>query len=129
MDTIQITQEKLNDIESNIQIGSMILRNYLENANYNIPLALQTYNFGPGNMEKVLSDCSKKENKEISELRNNSTNNDWLNYRSTINAGDSKYVEHVFSYLPNDTELSVKKRNNEVKTVKISNTIENSLQR
>ncbi len=124
VETIKVTPEKLKDIDSNIQIGSMILRQYIENCNYNIPLAIQTYNMGPGNMSKVLNTCSNLEKVEINTMRNNPTNNKWLNYRSYLNLGDSKYVEHVFSYL-NNTNLKVLKRNNEEVKVAITNDYSN----
>ena len=120
-DTINVTQDKLNDLEKNIQIGSMILRGYIENNNYNIPLAIQTYNMGPGNMSKVLSSCGSIENIEVSSMKNNPTNNKWLKYRGQLNVGDSKYVEHVFSYLNNNSELKVLKRNNQEVKVTITN--------
>ena len=91
----------------------MILREYIENSNYNIPLAIQTYNMGPGNMNKVLNTCGDLENVEVSTMKNNQTNNKWLNYRSFVKAGDSKYVEHVFSYLGKHSNLQVLKRDNQ----------------
>ena len=129
VETVQVTQDKLNDVDTNIKIGTMILRGYIENANYNIPLAIQTYNMGPGNMSKVLNSCSSIENIEVSTMKNNPTNNKWLNYRSHINAGDSKYVEHVFSYLGDKQELSVKKRDNTKVSVNITNDNINSIQK
>ena len=120
METVKITQEKINDLEGNIQVGSMILRSNLESNNYNIPLALQTYNFGTGNMNKVLKTCAELENIDESSMRQNPTENAWLNYRAFLNTGDSKYVEHVFSYLGKD-EIKVQKRNNETVKVALAN--------
>ena len=121
MEYITVTQDKLNNIDSNIQIGSMILREYIENSNYNIPLAIQTYNMGPGNMNKVLNTCGDLENVEVYTMKNNPTNNKWLNYRSFVKAGDSKYVEHVFSYLGKHSNLQVLKRNNQKVSVNLAN--------
>ena len=129
VETVQVTQDKLNDVDTNIKIGTMILRGYIENANYNIPLAIQTYNMGPGNMSKVLNSCSSLENIQVSTMKNNPTNNKWLKYRSHINAGDSKYVEHVFSYLGDKQELSVKKRDSSKISVNIANDNLNSIQK
>ena len=129
VETVEVTQDKLNDVDTNIKIGTMILRGYIENANYNIPLAIQTYNMGPGNMSKVLNSCSSIENLQVSTMKNNPTNNKWLNYRSHINAGDSKYVEHVFSYLGDKQELSVKKRDNSNISINITNDNLNSIQK
>ena len=105
----------------------MILRTCIENNNYNIPLSLQTYNFGPGNMEEVLSMCSSLENLDKSDLRNDPTNNTWLRYRSFLNIGDPEYVEHVFSYLQNHTDLTVQKRSGEQVTISIVNDHQKSL--
>ena len=129
VETVQVTQDKLNDVDTNIKIVTMILRGYIENANYNIPLAIQTYNMGPGNMSKVLNSCSSLENIQVSTMKNNPTNNKWLKYRSHINAGDSKYVEHVFSYLGDKQELSVKKRDSSKISVNIANDNLNSIQK
>lgn len=109
-DKISITQDKLEDLETNIKIGTIILRNNLEQNNYNIALSLQSYNFGPGNMSKVIGNCSDSTGITRSDLRNNTTNPEWLNYRTTISAGDSKYIEHVFSYIPSGTILTMKDR-------------------
>lgn len=121
MESITVTKEKLKDIESNIQIGSMILREYIENNNYNIPLAIQTYNMGPGNMSKVLNTCSSLENIEVATMKNNPTNNKWLNYRAFLNVGDSKYVEHVFSYLGKNANIQILKRDKEKVSVSLTN--------
>ncbi|MBQ8131936.1 MAG: transglycosylase SLT domain-containing protein, partial [Bacilli bacterium] len=120
METVKITKEKLNNLETNIQIGSMILRSNMEANNYNIPLALQSYNFGPGNMNKVLKTCAELEHIDEASMRQNPTENSWLNYRAFLHTGDSKYVEHVFSYLGND-EVRVQKRNNETVKVALTN--------
>lgn len=124
VDSIVVTNDNLQNLDSNIQIGTMIFRECLENNNYNIPLALQTYNFGAGNMSKVLSTCSSFENKDIESMTNNPTDNTWLNYRSYLDIGDPEYVEHVFSYLDNNSELSVKDRNNRTISIKIINDYE-----
>ena len=34
-----------------------------------------------------------------------------INYREFLNTGDPLYVEHVFSFLPNDTTISIQDRN------------------
>ena len=121
MEYITVTQDKLNNIDSNIQIGSMILREYIENSNYNIPLAIQTYNMGPGNMSKVLNTCGDLENIDVNTMKINPTNNKWLNYRAFLNVGDAKYVEHVFSYLGKHSNLQVMKRDTSKVSVNLAN--------
>ena len=121
MDTVYVSPEALQDLESNIQIGTMLFRNCLEESNYNIPLALQTYNFGPGNMAEVLETCCETENIDENDLKNNTNNSNWLNYREFLDIGDSQYVEHVFSYLPNNTTIYVQDRQNNPIEITICN--------
>ena len=126
LDYIEITPENLQDLETNIRIGTMLLRNCLEENNYNIPLALQTYNFGPGNMYTVLSTCSELENIDEDELLQNPTNTSWLDYREFLNTGDCQYIEHVFSFLPSDTTITVKDRDNNNISITIFNDYQNT---
>ncbi len=56
------------------------------------------------------------------------TNPLWLNYRTTINAGDPLYIEHVFSYIPNDTTLTMKTRDGNDITMKLVNDSVNNYQ-
>lgn len=110
IDSIKVTEENIKDLETNIQMGTIILRNNIEANNYNIPLALQTYNLGPGNMSKVISNASDATGLLKNDIKDNTTNPEWLNYRNTVHAGDSKYIEHVFSYIKSGTTISVKDR-------------------
>lgn len=119
-DSISVTEENLNDLEKNIQIGTMILQNCLKEKNYNIPLALQTYNFGPGNISDVLHMCSDLENISIDSMINDPTNNEWMNYRSYLGVGDPEYVEHVFSFLNPEENLKITTQN-KIITLNIQN--------
>ena len=83
-DAVEVTIENIEDLETNIQIGTIMLRNRLEENNYNIPLALQSYNFGIGNMNKVLNNCSEAENISKEDLKVNITNPLWLKYRISL---------------------------------------------
>ena len=109
-DSIEVTAENLQDLDTNIKVGCMILRNCIEQNDYNIPLSLQTYNFGPGNMANALAACSANEAVSEERMISDPTNTKWLDYREFLNTGDPLYVEHVFSYLPDETELTVLKR-------------------
>lgn len=121
IDKIKVTEEAIKDLETNIQIGTIIIRNRLEENNYNIALALQSYNFGIGNMNTVINNCSDSTGLLKSDIRNNCTNPEWLNYRNTISVGDSQYIEHVFSYIPNNTVLTIKDRDDNDHSLKIVN--------
>ena len=124
METITITEDSLNNLDTNIKIGAMLLRQSIEKYNYNIPLALQTYNFGQGNMNKVLDTCSQQENISVEEMTNTPTYNNWLNYRNFLNIGDPEYVEHVFSFLGNKETITVLDRNSKQIKIKLINDYE-----
>lgn len=128
-DEVYVTEDLLRNVETNIQIGAMILRQCIDSNNCNIPLALQTYNFGPGNMNNVIEQCCQYEGVDEETLRSDPTNNSWLGYRDCISVGDSEYVEHVFSFLPSGTELTVKTQDNEDITISLANDYQKSYTR
>lgn len=127
-DSIKVDMNTLSDLDSNIKVGAMILRNCIDNYNCNIPLSLQTYNFGPGNINKVLNACSSDKGVDINSLKDDPTNNAWLNYRSFLGIGDPEYVEHVFSYLNTKAIKVLDKDGNQV-TINLNNELKNSKQR
>lgn len=128
MDSVYITQEAIEDLETNIQIGTMIFRNKLEEYNYNIPLSLQSYNFGSGNMASSLAMCSDIENIPMDELKSDTTNPAWLSYRAFLGVGDPNYVEHIFSFIESGTVLTVIDRDGNDISLQIVNENVNSLQ-
>lgn len=116
-----ITENNITDLETNIKIGAMLLQFALEANNYNIPLGIQTYNFGTGNISQVLKMCESISGTPISEMKNNMEETEWRYYREFLNIGDPYYVEHVLSYLPNNKEITVKNRANQDITLKVVN--------
>lgn len=120
-DEIFVTNENIKDIDTNIRLGAMILRNCLEYYDYNIPLAIQAYNFGIGNVDEVIAYCSTSNNQSSDEIINDSTNNKWLEYRNNISVGDPKYIEHVFSYLGDNKTITIQDRNGNNHSIKIVN--------
>lgn len=105
-ETIVVSEEKLKDFWYNVQVACMILQNSLEYSNYDIPKAIQTYNYGVSNMEYL--------------------GDDWIDNRNLINNGDFQYVEHVLSFLPNETTLTMLKPDGSSCSSTINNTISNS---
>ena len=128
MDSIYVTQEAIEDLETNIRIGAMIFRNKLEEYNYNIPLALQSYNFGSGNMANSLAMCSDIENIPMDELKSDITDPAWLSYRAYLGVGDPQYVEHIFSFIESDTVLTVVDRDGNNISLKLVNDNVNNMQ-
>lgn len=120
-ETITITEEKLKDVDFNIKASTMILQDYLNKYNYNIPIALQTYNIGPGNMNKVLNACSQDIGINKEDIINNPNNLEWLNYLNYANGGDKEYLNNVLSFIKNETELTVLKPDGSNKQITIKN--------
>lgn len=121
IEAFDITEENIKDLDTNVKISAMILRNCMEKYDYNIPIAIQAYNMGCGNVSYALKACANKEGiNEESILRNQSSKN-WLDYRILIDSGDQKYLEHVLRFLPNNTQLSVTKRDGTTKTLTVTN--------
>lgn len=127
-DSIEVTMDNLNNIEKNIQIGCAIYQNELYTANYNIAFATQAYNFGRSNMDKIMNIYLSDTGKKYSDVINDHTNNDWLEYRKyLINSkgneiGDHEYLEHVFSYLEDENNvLNFVKKNGDNISIKINN--------
>ena len=98
-DTFEVTEENIKDIDTNIRIGAMVLRDCIRNNHHNIFLALQTYNFGYGNMDDVLDAYMEKTGLTRNEIMEDRTNNGWLEYRNLVDEGDPQYLEHVLSYM------------------------------
>ena len=79
-------------------------------------------------MSKVLKNCCESEGLTKGDLKSNFTNPEWMRYRNTINVGDSKYVEHVFSYIPSNTIITMKDRDGNNHSLKIVNDNVNTFQ-
>ena len=120
-DYFEITEDNIQDIDFNIRIAAMDLRNAIEAFNYNIPQGTQAYNFGIGGMNQVLANCCRNIGEKQSNLENDPTNNSWLNYTESIGIGDSEYIAHVFSYLKDNTTLSIKDRDGSNHNITIIN--------
>jgi len=51
-DSFIVTKDNIGDLETNIQMGCMCFQNNLEYYDYNIPLAIQAYNYGMGKFKQ-----------------------------------------------------------------------------
>ena len=96
-----ISRSEFLNPKTNISIGSIILAYSLKAFDYNIPLAITAYNFGVGNVNKVLNATSYGTGKSIDELIHDTSNLEFLKYRNIIKVGDPKYFEHVMQYVEN----------------------------
>ena len=112
IEKFHITKQNVEDLDTNIKIAAMFLRSKLDEYNNNIPLAIQSYNYGSGNVSKVLNMCCKNNNINKDEIIANPLYQNWMNYRSqAVRNGDPEYVERIFSYLPSGYEINMLDRN------------------
>lgn len=104
-----ISKEDLKNPKTNISIGCIILRYSFDQMNHNITAAIQAYNFGVNNMNKVLDAAALDLGTTRDELLNNQNDTTFLNYRDVITVGDPHYVENTLRFLqdPNET-ISIK---------------------
>ena len=103
-ETINVSLENLYNLDYNVKVGCMIMANYLQYCDYNIPVAVQAYN--SGTKTKDLYDKYQ---------------DNWLYYREEL-PGDTEYLEHVFSFIKKDNSLiTVTTPENNDKTIKINN--------
>lgn len=120
-DTFTIDNNKIEQLETNIQIGCMYFQNCLKFMDYNIPAAIQTYNYGTGNMGNVLKVYAGITGKTKQEVLGDQYDVGWLEYRNVVNRGDSNYLNNVLSWMGNNNNISVMKPDNSKIDISISN--------
>lgn len=87
-ETENITDEKLRDLETNIKIGTMILRNYLEKVNYNLAGGIFGYNKGITSVLGVMGNS----------INNAGEFESWVD-KLVLSNGDDFYLWNVASYM------------------------------
>lgn len=105
-----ISKDEVSDVFENIKVGCMILQNAFREQEYNVPRAIQSYNYGTNYMEAVLNTCCNAENCTREDLKNQ-YNLSWLKYRNIIQNGDQEYLENIFKYIQDGTQLTFKTPN------------------
>ena len=119
-DSLEITEDNIKDLDTNIRIAAMLLQNCIRFTYPNIAQAIQTYNFGVGNMCDVLDAYEENENVSKDDAMKKISDDNWLKYRDVVPVGDEKYLEHVLSYIPTNTITILDSNGNPLK-IKIQN--------
>ena len=71
-------------------------------------------------MSSVINACQN--NTGLSkEALSDPANLTWINYRNVVGGGDSHYLENVLRYLPNETQIEMKKQDGEIVTMTYEN--------
>lgn len=105
-DTLYIDQNALSNLNTNIQIGCMIMQSNLKTMDNNPLVAIQSYNYGYGSMMAILNAYASSKNISVNEVLKNYEDTGWLDYRNLISGGDNQYLEHVLSYLGTNLNLT-----------------------
>lgn len=121
MENFVVTMNQLQNVESNIRIGCMILQNSFQYMKYNTLAAIQCYNMGHGNMMKILRQYAQDTNTTVDEVLNNMEDDGWLSYRKFITQGDQKYIEHVLSWMGDDVDIKNIKADGTLVSININN--------
>ncbi len=120
-----ITEEKLKNLDFNIKFACMFFQNNLYYSNNNIPVSIQMFNYGMGNMNTIFDYMAKEQNCSIIDFYNNPMNLSWLNYTNIINGGDKErgddeYLKHVLAYIDKNEILSFKDSDGNAITMPVS---------
>ena len=83
-----------------------------ENILLSIPLAIQCYNYGKGNMEKVINCYSGISGRTRDEIINDQYGLGWADYRNIVKEGSSVYLDGVLSWMKDKNLVSVTKPDN-----------------
>lgn len=94
-----ITQNDLKNPKTNMSIGCVLLRKSAEYMDYHIMAALQCYNLGPGNMEKIFDKTREDTGQTKEEILSDQTNITFYNYTYVPGEGDSNYLSNVFQFI------------------------------
>lgn len=119
-DSLEITEDNIKKLDTNVRIAAMLLQNCIRLTYPNIAQAIQTYNFGAGNMCDVLDAYEENENISRDDAIKRINDDKWLEYRNVVPVGDEKYLEHVLSYIPTNTITILDSNGNPLK-IKIQN--------
>lgn len=120
-DKFIVTEDMLSDLDRNIQIGCMYFQNCLSYVDYNIPLAIQNYNYGITNMKTVIDYYAEECGKTREDIITDPYDVGWMDYRDIIEVGDTYYLNNVFSWMGKENSVSVMKPNNTSIKLDISN--------
>jgi hypothetical protein len=124
VETLRVTEDRIQDVSYNIRIGCMILQNTMEYMKYNTLAGIQCYNMGYGNMMKILNACSKDTGRSVDEILKDVNNTNWMNYRKIITVGEKEYVERVLSWMGEDVNIKILKRDGSPVSINVGNQLD-----
>ena len=123
-ETFNIDIDTMKDLESNIKLGCMIMRQQMDYMRNNPVAALWSYNYGYGNMNTVLNAYANEKGVSINNVLDNYYDFSYITnkfYANLVSNGDSYYVEHVLSYMGDNPNLVMNVNDDKVIELNINN--------
>lgn len=107
-ETLSLPLQDMGDLDNNIKYACMIFQNCMSDMDDNVIAAIQEYNFGYGNMEKVFLNYQASTGISMNDALKDYKNLEWLKFRSySTSEGDPNYVENVLGWLGNKISFKV----------------------
>ena len=123
-ETLDINLDTMRNLETNIKLGCMIMRQQMDYMRNNPVAALWSYNYGYGNMNIVLNAYARERGISINDVLDNYYDFSYITnkyYANLVNVGDSYYVEHVLSYMGDNPTLVMNVSDDKVVELNINN--------
>jgi hypothetical protein len=111
-ETVTIDKNSIFNIDYNNKIACMIMQSFMIQEKYDIQKGCQAYNFGVGGVNGVVKYCKQATGSE----------ENWLQYRKINPYGDSQYLEHIMSYIPDGTQMNFQTPEGKTISIIIDNT-------
>lgn len=124
MEEVHVTRDMIKDVYKNVKIGCMYFQNCMNYMNNNVLAAIQCYNMGYGNMQKILTAYSNSTNRTIEEILSDPNDIGWLDYRCYVKEGDPCYIENVLSWIGSDFKLEIGNKDGTTNILNITNNSE-----
>lgn len=103
-DVICINRQELMNKNTNISFGCAIMAYNLKYYDYNIPLAITSYNCGIGGVNNILKLTANQTGTTVDSIIQDPSNSSFLDYTYAIDknyGGDTNYLKHVLRYVEN----------------------------
>ena len=121
-----ISRTEIKNPITNISVGTLLLEYSIKHMNYHIGAGIQCYNFGIGNMNKLLEETTKQTGMTGDEILSDQSNTSFMDYTDIISVGDANYLPNVVRYnLEGEYSINELLENGEIVThsVQITNSI------
>lgn len=91
-ETVTITSENIQDYDTNVKIGAMMLQNCLDKYKGNIYLSIQSYNYGTSMVDWIVKMYAKKLGITPEEVMSNYDDLGWMDIVRDVHDNPKKYI-------------------------------------